>query len=361
MRRSLALLLATVTAIAVVAAACSGGGSGNTTQGSSVRVSGVLVDWRTGAAVDGSVLRSVGIQPVLEVEGGEDGSFELSGVPINGYVILDISAPGYVRTLSPTILVDDEDVTGLVIEVLAAGDASSIVSGFGITAEGGHGMVLGRVLQSNGEGYPAVAAIQILPVTFDSDGPHFLDSSESPAPSLTETSESGAFAFFNVGTGNIAVQASAPGEVLSPVASVVRNFAWSLVTIGGQSPDPTGTVTATPTPGETPGPQSFSADIRPIFENRGCTGCHKAGGTGNQIAGFRLDNVNSDWAECVTEISPRSMITRVNLLDPEASLLLTRPTFEDPPDQHPNAIFQTPLDPDYQKILRWITDGALDN
>jgi hypothetical protein len=53
--------------------------------------------------------------------------------------------------------------------------------------------------------------------------------------------------------------------------------------------------------------------------------------------------------------------TRVQLATPEMSLVLTMPSAETPPDNHPNVTFTGPQDPDYQKILAWIREGAKEN
>jgi hypothetical protein len=55
------------------------------------------------------------------------------------------------------------------------------------------------------------------------------------------------------------------------------------------------------------------------------------------------------------------MTARVSLMMPKDSLVLTMPSFEDPPDAHPNVTFAGPGDPDYLTLLGWITEGALQN
>ena len=61
------------------------------------------------------------------------------------------------------------------------------------------------------------------------------------------------------------------------------------------------------------------------------------------------------------DLSPNFNITRVNLAMPDKSLVLTMPSYETPPDPHPNVIFTGPADPDYQTILIWIKEGAKNN
>ena len=62
------------------------------------------------------------------------------------------------------------------------------------------------------------------------------------------------------------------------------------------------------------------------------------------------------YGELVTE---RPNI-RVNKAMPTMSLLLTKPLLETPPN-HQTATFANTLDPDYQKILAWIKEGAKEN
>jgi hypothetical protein len=49
---------------------------------------------------------------------------------------------------------------------------------------------------------------------------------------------------------------------------------------------------------------------------------------------------------------------RVDLADPAKSWVLTMPSYENPPDAHPNVIFTGPQDRDYVTILTWIREGA---
>ena len=52
-------------------------------------------------------------------------------------------------------------------------------------------------------------------------------------------------------------------------------------------------------------------------------------------------------------------IRRVNLADPPASLILRVPGL--PVDRHPNVTFASDADPDFQLLLVWIQEGALEN
>ena len=58
------------------------------------------------------------------------------------------------------------------------------------------------------------------------------------------------------------------------------------------------------------------------------------------------------------ELSADFGVPRVDVIYPDLSLLLTMPLLEDPPDEHPNAAFQSAYDEDYLTILNWIREGA---
>lgn len=341
-------LLAFVTCIAGLAACNGGGGGGGATV---VSVSGTTRDWKTGAVVGNASIRSVGIAPEVTGESDAAGAFTLEGIPINGYVIFDVSAVGYARTHSPAILVEEQALGGVVLETIAQGDAAALQTGFGVTGTNGHGNILGGTRYADGAGIAGVAVLQILPVTFDAAGPYFLGSGGTPATGATQTTADGGFVFFNVSTGNVAVQAAAAGFVFLPTASVIRNGAWSLAYLTGDGSGPGGT--PTPTPTGTPPPQSFAADVYPIFAAKGCStqnACHKSGNPGGN---FRLDQAANQIHAAV--------FARVNLATPDQSLMLTKPLFEAVPNHGGGNIFLTNEDPDYKTILYWIQQGAENN
>ena len=98
--------------------------------------------------------------------------------------------------------------------------------------------------------------------------------------------------------------------------------------------------------------------IVPIFQARGCVACPTGLGVGKDLGGLALDGSSNLIYKELVEEKPN---IRVNLGKPEASLVLTMPSREDPPDVHPNGTFTGPLDPDYLKLLVWIREGAQQN
>jgi hypothetical protein len=85
-------------------------------------------------------------------------------------------------------------------------------------------------------------------------------------------------------------------------------------------------------------------------EGRACAGCHRQGGTGPWSATGLAADVHA------------ILLARpgvIDLVDPTASLFLTKPLYElVPPQNHPNATFLDVLDKDYIMFMCWIQQGA---
>jgi hypothetical protein len=84
----------------------------------------------------------------------------------------------------------------------------------------------------------------------------------------------------------------------------------------------------------------------------GCANCHTANGLAGGVLQFDLP----------AELVLQNMLARPGVIDlasPADSLLLTKPLYEPPPYNHPNATFIDTNDPDYKLILLWISQGAL--
>ena len=342
-------LAATVALLAIAACAKSKGAPGQVNV--TVKVSGTALDSASSSVLASATVKTVGLLPELSVTADADGKFTFAAVPINGYVILSVSAASHQDTLNPALLVEEQDVNGVSAFAVSDANASALLAGFGVVGTSGRGQVLGRVNFATGQGIAGIQTIQFLPLTFTADGPHFLDLTGAPAPGAAATSSSGGFTFFNVSTGNIAIQASAPNFLFQPVVSVARAGTWSIVSVEGSGGTPGST--PTPTPTGTPATVSFSAQVFPIFTSRGCTTCHR---TGNPPGGMRLDRPAATVYTTITTLSGV-----VNLGDPAASLLLKKPLFEAAPDHGGGNIFLTTSDPDYVTILNWITQGANNN
>ena len=107
----------------------------------------------------------------------------------------------------------------------------------------------------------------------------------------------------------------------------------------------TGTVTPPPPP--PPPTLSYATDIRPIWAARSCTGCHGTSG-GLTLTGTAA----ASYAEVTAG--------RVNTSNPASSLILRKPLTSGV-SHGGGQLFASTSDVDYQKILTWITQGALNN
>ena len=329
-------------------AACTGSGSRNPEP--TVRVSGIVFDWRSGDPLAGALVETIGITPVQTALSESGGSFVLDAVPINGFVLLNVAVAGHVRTISPALLVGDESMSDAIAFAVSSADAAAFEAGFAVTRSDALGVVLGRTASEAGSGIPGVVDLQVLPATIEYEGPFFLGPGAVPSAGAGATTADGGFVFFNVSLGDVSVQASAQDLVFETQGTAVMEDTWSLVSVPGDGPGVGGS--PTPTPTGTPGPQSFENDIVPIFSARGCTGsgCHRPPTTGG---GLRLN-------QSATQIYD-GVFQRCNTADPPNSLLLIKPLFEAAPNHTGGNIFLTTADPDYQKMLRWISDGAPNN
>lgn len=319
----------------------------------SYAVSGTVHDFETGSAIDGvATVATDGLvpPPTVSVSGA---TFTIEDVP--PYSVFDVlagSPPAYRSTYNVAIQVDEADVSDVALFVVREAYLGELAAAFGVTPTFGTSIVIARVTGADGQPFAGVPAAAFeLPATVA--GPFFLDADRRPAPELASTSASGLVVLFDVQPGLFRVTAAADSGYAvtmpdAPVAATAVTLADLTVTDEGQV--------------EVPQNVSFTNDVAPIFELRGCVLCHDGGGIGKDLGGLHLNGATEKmYRELAEEISPNTNTLRINLQAPETSLLLTMPSREDPPDAHPNASFASPADPDYQIILAWIREGALLN
>jgi hypothetical protein len=377
--RSLAIVLAAVVS-AMAASACDGGeettggggtggtgggggpggsggdagGTGGQVQVQTVTVAGTVVDFQTGMPVsESATLSTTGLSPAPKVSvTGAD--FEVEGVaPYSVFYMLAGAPPGHHNTYNGATVVEAVDVSGLKQAVVAEAFLTELATAFGEASGPGKGTIIARAVDESGnpdEGVPASA--------FTIDGgvpaktPHFLDAQLAPAPNLTATSASGYVVFYDVPEGLVTVGA-ADGSGLgisgpqTPSAANVVSLVTLTVTAGGPV---------------LPTNVSFTGDVVPIFKARGCEVCHSGNSPGADLGDLSLNGSdNSIYKDLTQELSKNFGTTRVDLMAPEKSLVLTMPSAENPPDPHPNASFASASDPDYLTLLAWITEGAQQN
>jgi hypothetical protein len=339
-------------AILVVLASCtSSPGSGNQPPplGGALTIQGQVLDFQTN--------QPIGVMPDIEVTGAnaaqvsvDNADFTIKDVPDNSsFQILATASPTYAPTYSPAIYVTTSDVTGAKAYAVSASYLGQLESGFGISALSSNGIVLMQLVDSSGAAKSGVAGSNIvLAGSTGASGPHFLDASLAPS-TATSSSASGWAVFFNVPAGAVALGQAANATVTlsmteSPVAAGTVTITTVTVTSGAPPPPPMNV--------------SFSAQVVPIFDARGCTACHSGNKIGANLGDLALDGgANHIYSQLTNPQHP--MI--VQTANPSKSLVLTMPSYENPPDAHPNVTFTGPQDPDYMKILAWITAGAQNN
>ena len=349
MGKHVGLLCAVLAACGTTPGMNNGNGS-NGPIGGSRTVTGQVVDFQTGATVMGTAtVTTVGVlpEPMVDVQGA---SFTITDVPDNSqFEILASMPPDDVPTYSPATVVGTSDLQGVQAYTVAQTYLGSLVSGFSVTPTASNGILLLHLVDGSGNPASGVAGSNlVLAGASGANGPHFLDATLKPS-TATSSSSSGWAVFFEVPPGAVSLGQAANATVslqmaTSPVAAGTVTIANVSVT-GGAPPPPPMNV-------------SFAQNVVPIFTKRGCIECHSGGGIGKNLGDLALDGgVNHVYSQLLNPQHP--MI--VQTANPAASLVLTMPSYESPPDAHPNVIFTGPQDPDYLTILAWITAGAKNN
>ena len=101
-------------------------------------------------------------------------------------------------------------------------------------------------------------------------------------------------------------------------------------------------------------PPSFNADVMPVLTKIGCNGgsCH---GALNGQNGFKLSLFGYEPAEDYEMIVHKHDGRRVNLKEPEKSLILLKPAFQVP---HGGGQVLQKDSPEFRALLTWLKDGA---
>ncbi|HEX8950238.1 MAG TPA: hypothetical protein VF945_00265 [Polyangia bacterium] len=317
---------------------------------SALNVSGQLLELDTQKPLAGSITMATAAlvpTPDVTISGS---TFALANVPPYAtFFLIAGSPPDHLLTYNTPTTVTNADLTGVNAYVVASAYVAKLRSAFGVTAQAGTATVFVQALDSAGKPQAGIPATSVLLGASGVKGPFFVDSTMQPTANATSTSASGWLVYFDVpagtlklagGTGYTVQAADTPtvGDAVSLIAATVQK---------GTSPTPP------------PSNVSFQTSVMPIFINRGCYNCHSGNGDGRRLGGLVLDNAAQRvWTALVQTISPNFGVTRVNLTDPPKSLVLTMPSYENPPDAHPTVVFTSSSDPDYVKILTWIKEGA---
>lgn len=111
-------------------------------------------------------------------------------------------------------------------------------------------------------------------------------------------------------------------------------------------PTPSAAPSPPPPPSPSPATLSFARDVYPVFTARKCTTCHGTSG-GMTLSG----------GPAAAHAALTGKPGRVDLANPANSLLLRKPSLCGVAHGG-RKVFQSPSDPDYQRLLAWIVAGA---
>jgi hypothetical protein len=331
-----------------------GGTAGGQVQPQTVTVSGTVVDFETGSPVAGSAtLSATGLVPAPTIS-TTAAEFKIEGVaPYSTFYLLAGSPPTYRNTYNAATEVEASDVSGVEQAVVSETLLAKLEDAFGIKSAAGTGVMIALAVDEVGTpkaGVPAAAfTVNDAPPPRP---PSFLDAQLGPAPGMTATSASGYVIFYDIPAGSATIGAAmGSGYTIVGAQTPTAASVVSLVTLQVTAGDPV-----------LPKNVSFSTQVVPIFNKRGCEVCHSGNSPGADLGNLSLNGSdNSIYKELTQELSKNFGIKRIDLMAPEKSLVLTMPSLEDPPDPHPNVTFTGAADPDYLLLLSWIKEGAKQN
>lgn len=314
-------------------------------------ISGSAVDFETGVAIaDAVTLTTDGLTPAPSVM-TTGASFDVSGIPPHSvFSLLVGSPPNYRSTYVEPISVKEADASNLEVNVLSEAYLNKLAVDFGLNA--GASAILIQLVDEAGVAKAGVLGSELsLTNSSGAMGPYFLDDNLQAESGRTASSASGYVAYFSVPAGRVALEGVGDGisieMAVSPVAATTATLSVATVRSGDDAMLQN---------------LSFTNDVLPIFEDRGCVLCHSGGGIGKDLGNLFLDgSSNRIYKELTEEISQKYQKTRVDLENPEMSLLTLLTGANAPEGAHPNTTFASPQDVDYRKLLAWITEGALDN
>ncbi len=327
-------------------------GCGGDDEESSYQMSGTVNDFTTQTVIEGvATIATQGLKPppMIEVTGAD---YVLSEIPPASVFDILAGSPGFINTYNAATTIDNEDVENKQLFIFPSAYPTEVAAAAGVTPTDATGIVIAKVLGGDGKVLAGVSA-DVFELPAGVQGPFFFDADRTVDPGLAETSASGLFVLFDVPVGLFRI-ASAPGQDLvvsmAEVPVEVSTSTLTLADVRVTDKDEAGL----------PQDVSFANDVVPIFERRRCIACHVKGKGKNKNPDGGLNLANGDiYKEITNPDAPE--LPRIDKNDPANSKLLTYPSREDPPDSHPNVTFTGPEDRDYQLILVWIQEGALDN
>jgi hypothetical protein len=327
-------------------------------------------------AVSGASISALGVYGVSPAESGGDGSYSIS-VPQNGQVIFAIAKEQY-RPSYEALAIGDRNIEGKKTYLASQAYVDGIAATYRVP-QGSYGLIIGRIVDDGTEqnGTPApIAGVTAQGFTVEGAnvfGPYFLNANGSPNAALTSSSrEQGPDGLYRGGLFALFVELPVTAESLDLTISISRTgdtgttyyygpveakvfqqaFVWSTVPETSRNVPPPAPVVQN---------VDFDSQIYPLFlpvpeGGLGCLGCHTSNGGATPAGG--LDLYGGPEA-AIAKLDPVAYPQRVNLANPAASYLLTKPLYEAAGQQdHPIIAFLSDNDPGYRLIFSWISEGA---
>jgi len=328
------------------------------------RVSGKALDYFVASTpLQGVTLVTDGIDPPLTTTSSADGAFVFQAVPVGSQLFVSAARAGY-RPTRNLVTVDDAAVAQD-LYVMSAADINRQYATAGRTPTAGRAFVAADLLRNNGTPLTGVPLTGVKLVDAAGApaagvlGPYVLGDTGDVVLGPTQTEAHGGkarVAFLDVPAGSLSLKVTfldGQGQsqsLTTPVTTAADGA--TLVRSGGTGSGSTGQAGGT-----NPAAPRFATDVYPRLQTaanggRGCANCHTVGGLG-AIAVF-----NALPSDVLAALKAKAGL--LDLAAPAKSLLLTKPLYELPPavQNHPNATFVDPSDPDYKLILLWIQQGA---
>jgi hypothetical protein len=315
------------------------------------KLGGEVKSWLTQEPVQGAALATVGMDPpATTTSAGPSGAYNMD-VLIAGVFWMKASKEGYLSTYE-YVRMPQGAYPNKGLYVVDEARLDQVAQAHGKTRSPSCGTVLVEVKNPLGQGQRDIAGVRLSGMAYE--GPYFLGPQNQSAPERTFTSESGRVVFFNVcDTGGTRASPGASAQltidepgVPAPPTAYLNVYAGGatrgVITVDADVP---------PAPDLPAAGLVFTDHIYPIFVREACASCHAHGGQA-AATGLYFNGAPREVYDLLRQGSQR-----VTLQSPSASLLLSKPLYEEPPN-HPNASFPSTEHPEYRALYTWIQEGA---
>ncbi|HEY4243041.1 MAG TPA: carboxypeptidase-like regulatory domain-containing protein [Kofleriaceae bacterium] len=319
-------------------------------------VSGTTYDYFTPAMpASAATITTDGLDPPVQATTSATGNYALDGVPPGSVVYLTATLTDFRPTRNDATTIAAADVTQDLF-ILKETDVTAQYTAVTLTPTAGTAVLAIELLDDQGAPLSGIAASAITLTdgggapAAGTHGPYFIGASGSLDPAATMSAVYGGHSramILDAPPGPYTLTVTFPASMGGVNTSTTPvTFIADGATLAASGGTTSGSGSATPT---------FATDIYPKLQSianggLGCGDCHTAGGLAGSVIQY-----DTGATTTLTAIDAAGVL---DLANPAASLFLTKPLYEPPPYNHPNATFLSTADPNYQLFLRWIQQGA---